>query len=62
MHFTPRIFNILTIQQPFIKGVTSLLASLPSYISILNDPFKGSMYKCSVMIFHYKMFYQKTFL
>ena len=28
MHFTPRLFIILTIQQPFINGVTSLLAFL----------------------------------
>lgn len=51
MHFTPRVFNILTIQQPFIKGVTSLLAFLPSYISILNNPLKGSMYKCSAKLY-----------
>ena len=51
MYFTPRVFNLLTIQQPFIKGVTSLLASLPSYISILNNPLNGFMYKCSAKLY-----------
>lgn len=51
MHFTPQLFNILTIQQPFIKGVTSLLAFLPSCISILNNPLRGSMHKYSAKLY-----------
>ncbi len=51
IHFTPRLFNILTIQQPFIKGVTSLLAFLPSCISILNNPLRGFVYKYSAKLY-----------
>ena len=51
MHFTPHLFNILTILQPFIKGVTSLLAFLPSCISILNNPLRGSMHKYSAKLY-----------